>query len=664
MPFWWNRRKKPWYGWRFKTRRYRRRRWPRRRRRTLYKRRRTRRANRRRRRRKYKVKRKKKQIIVRQWQPQSIRKCKITGIEPLVVGAEGAQIDCYTLTKTDYVPPKVPWGGGFGIENFSLKYLYSEYSYHNNYWTSSNSQKDLCRYMGCKITVFRHDYIDFILSYDTQPPHVLNKYTFPACHPHQQLLQKHHKIILSKLSNPNGKYHKTFRIRPPKQMLSKWFFTKAFAPHSLVVLKVAAANFRHANLSGKNTNMLVSLHSLNLSFYKNPDWAQQKTSGPYMPYNQIQNNLQYVVVINKVETQKTMSLTSTSSYSDSIDYDKGWFNPMFLQAKYIGTKGSPTATHQIIAARYNPNIDDGVGNQIYCVSTLASTYDPPRTDKQLLIEGLPLWLGLYGYYSFVKAVKTEDFLKAHVIVLSSKSLYCYPEIGSCTRYVFIDFDYITGKKPYDQVITTQQKKLWYPDMHWQKKSMNAIVESGPFIPKLSEETYSTWEINSRYSFYFKWGGAQTDEPNIKNPEELPTYDVPDSMPKAIQIVNPEKQAPETILHPWDYRRGFIKEKALKRMCTNLETDSEFQYSPETTPKKKQRMQATLPNPQQENQEIKSCLLSLCEENTWQEAKEGNLQQLIQQQQQQQQKVKYNMLKLLIDLKEKQRMLQYHTGLLD
>lgn len=448
-------------------------------------------------------------------------------------------------------------------------------------------------------------------------------------------------------------------------MLSKWFFTKTFAPHSLVVIKIAAANFRNSSLSGKNQNMLVSLLSLNLSFYRNPDWAQQKSTAPYMPYNQVPNKLSYVIK-NKQgkETECQMSLTSTSSYSDSIDYDKGWFNPQFLQAIRIGTLQHPTATHQVIAARYNPNIDDGVGNQIYCVSTLASTWDPPKSDKQLLIEGMPLWLGLYGYYNYVKAVKTEDFLRAHVIVLSSKSLYCYPEIGSCTRYVFIDQEYIQGKKPYDQLITTQQKKLWYPDMHWQKKSMNSLIECGPFIPKYAEETYSTWEANCRYSFYFKWGGANTDEPNIKNPEELPTYDVPDSMPKRIQIVNPEKQAPETIIHPWDYRRGIIKEKALKRMCSNIETDTEFQYSPETTPKKKQRLQAALPVPEKKDQEIKACLLSLCEENTYQETQEQNLQQLILQQQQQQQQLKYNMLKLILDLKEKQKILQYHAGVLD
>lgn len=558
----------------------------------------------------------------------------------------------------------MPWGGGFSVQNYNLKYLYSEYQYHNNIWTSSNSQKDLCRYTGGYIKLFRHDTQDFVFSYDLQPPHELTKYTFPSCHPHQMLLQKRHKILLSKQTNPKGKLYRKIRFKPPKQMMNKWFFAKNFSPTSLIVFKAAVCNFRQANLSGKNQNMLVNCLSLNLSFYKNPYWAQKPTSGGYKPYNNIQSELKYVVKQGGQEVQKSMDAKATTDYTISISYEKGWFGPNFLSAIKIGEIASPTATHQILTVRYNPNIDNGNNNQIYCTSTLASSWAPPTKDKQLLIEGMPLWLGLYGYYSFVRSVKTEDFLRAHVICIRSPALYCYPEIGSCDTYVFIDPEFIVGKRPYDQLITKQQKALWYPDMHWQKKTMNALVESGPFIPKLSDETYSNWELNSRYCFYFKWGGPYTDEPDIANPEMLPTYDVPDSMQKTIQIVNPEKQSPETIIHPWDYRRGLIKEKALKRMCSNISTDTEFQPVTETTPKKKPRLRATLPNPEEETQEIQKCLHSLCEESTYQEEEETNLRQLIQHQQYQQQKLKYNMLKLIIDIKEKQRIIQQQTGLLD
>ncbi len=128
---------------------------------------------------------------------------------------------CYTTDKKKYVPPKVPYGGGLGVEVYTLRYLYEEHKLLNNFWTASNILKDLCRYLWCKITVFRHVETDFVVSFDTQPPFHINKYTYPATHPHQQLLNKRKKIILSLASKPTGRYYKKFYIKPTKQMISK-----------------------------------------------------------------------------------------------------------------------------------------------------------------------------------------------------------------------------------------------------------------------------------------------------------------------------------------------------------------------------------------------------------------------------------------------------------
>nr|UHM27330.1 MAG: ORF1 [Torque teno midi virus] len=661
MPFWWRRRRKPWYG-RWRRRRFQR--YKGRKRRRRFTRRRNRRPTRRRRRRRYKVRRKKQKIPVMQWQPDSIRKCKIKGVGILILGAEGTQMDCFTVQKTDYVPPKIPWGGGFGVENFTLSYLYEEHKFTNNIWTHTNIGKDLVRYLHCKINLFRHPDTDFVVNYNRQPPHRIDKWTFPSTHPQMLLLQKHKKIILSKQSKPNGKYVVKLRIKPPKQMLTKWFFSKPFCESSLVLLQGAAANFRYSHLTGKNTNMQVTIYSLNIKFYQIPNWAnaQPSTSGGYLPYPNITLPLKYVVKDTPPIQEQEMPVELKTNYEKSVAHDTGWFKPQFLLAKYVKQGAAHLAVHQTIAARYNPLIDDGKGNEVYVVSNLQNSWKNV-SDKQFLITDTPLWLALFGYYSFILTIKTPDYLKAHVVVLKSKAIYCYPEIGSCDLYCPIDWDYMTGKKPYEQVITKTQLARWYPDMSWQKKTLNAIVECGPFIPQYSDETYSTWELKYDYSFYFKWGGPHDPEQEIKDPKQLDTYDVPDTMPQTIQIRNPAKQTTETILHPWDFRRGIIKKGALKRMYQNLETDTEFQYSPEETPQKKRRG-AALRNPQEENQEIQECLQALCEKSTCQEEETKDLQQLIQQQQHQQQELKYSILKLLFDLKEKQRMLQYHTGLLE
>nr|UHM27039.1 MAG: ORF1 [Torque teno midi virus] len=663
MPFWWRRRRKPWYG-RWKRRRPQR--YKRRRTRRRFPRRRNRKTYRRRRRRKTKVRRKRAKLPVQQWQPDSIRKCKIKGIGLLVLGAEGTQMYCYTTNRNDYVPPKVPYGGGFGAEQYTLKYLYEEYTLHNNIWTHTNLYKDLCRYLWCKIIFYRHQNIDFITSYSRQPPFDINKWTYPACHPQQQLLQKHKKIILSLKSKPNGKYTKKMFIKPPKQMLSKWFFTKTFCEFPLFFLKGAALNLRFSFLTQTNENLLVNLISLNTGFYKLPNWMERQTSSGYLPYPNISSTLQYKYKV-KGGTEQTASISEgiTTDYSKSVNYDTGWFKPQFLQSTQILQSGTILATHATIAGRYNPTVDTGEKNKIYLVSTYSHDWNPPTTDKQILITGVPLWLGLYGFYSYIRTVKPKDYFRTHVVVLESPAIYCFPEIGSCTKYIPIDLEYIQGKKPYERPVTTADKNLWVPTMEWQIKTLNAIVESGPFVPNLSEERESSWELKYHYNFYFKWGGPEMPDQEVKNPQDFSIYNVPDTMPKTVQITNPEKQSTESYIHPWDIRRGVIKESALKRMFQHLETDTEFEYSTEEAPqKKKKRLGAALRDPQEETKEIQDCLLSLCEENTCQEQETKTLQQLIQQQQQQQDQLKYNILRLLMDLKDKQRMLQLQTGMLE
>nr|UHM27230.1 MAG: ORF1 [Torque teno midi virus] len=664
MPFWWRRRKKPWFYNRGRI--FRKRKWRTRRKRIYKRRRATRPYRRRRRRRRYKVRRKKRKLTVQQWQPDSIQKCKIRGLGTLVLGAEGTQMNCYTVEKHKYVPPKVPWGGGIGYENITLNYLYEEYQYKDNIWTTSNKYKDLCRYTGTSITLYRHPETDFVVTYERQPPAVFNKYTFPSCHPQMLLLDKRKRIILSQASKPNGKYKTKLKIKPPKQMLSKWFFTKDFSKFNLYTLKASACNLRYSHLSNTNQNMLVSIYSLNTSFFQIPNWANaaQTPTGPYKPYPTITLPLSYKDAAGNSKQMNFNSTTAEHKYYESINYDTGWFKKEFLTASEILTQhGTHTATKPIIISRYNPNKDSGEGNEIYVVSNLATNW-AQVSDKQFSITGLPLWLGLYGYYSFIYQMKTPDYFKAHIVVLKSPAIYCYPEIGSCDKYCPIDLTYLQGKKPYDQVITNQGKKLWYPDMTWQQQTLNAIVESGPFIPQYSQERNSTWELKYNYTSYFKWGGPLVSDKEIKNPKDLDTYDVPDTFQSAIQIVNPEKQTPETIFHPWDYRRGIIKDRAIKRMCENLSTDTEFQCSPEKIRKKKERVGAAIQNPEKETQKVQAYLHCLCEENICQTEENQDLQQLIHQQQEQQQRVKYSILKLLLDLKKKQRQLQYHTGLLE
>nr|UHM26699.1 MAG: ORF1 [Torque teno midi virus] len=676
MPFWWGRRKKFWYGRsrfrrRFKT--YKKRR-PRRR----FTRRRARKAPRRRRRRRYKVRRKKKTIIMRQWQPDSIVKCRIKGTGTLVLGANGRQFVCYTNVKQQLTPPKAPCGGGFGYEQYSLQYLYREYTFRNNIWTKTNILKDLVRYLGVQFTFYRHQDIDFIIAYDRQPPFTANEYTYLQCHPQQMLLNKHKIILLSKYTKPNGKLKKKIKIRPPKQMITKWFFQKQFANYPLLSIRASAASFNYPHLGCCNTNLILTFSYINIQFYKNGNWGFHQTgTATYVPYVGVPSPLYFWFkppingdiappgLENKYYFKYEKSQMPT--YDASINRDTGWFQPNILKAIRVTkdtTWSSFTANTPLNTCRYNPTVDDGAGNEVWLHSILKSDYEKPKVDSLLIMKDLPLWLILYGWLSYVIMVKKDQmFFNTYCLVIKSKALYL-TGIGATEYVIPIDSDFVQGKWPFEEPVTHYEHQHWYPNIYHQLTIINSIVCCGPYVPKIDQsEKKSTWELNYFYNFFFKWGGPEVTDQQVADPQTKDTYDVPDKITGTIQVRNPSKQSYETLIHPWDYRRGIIKKSALKRMYENLSIDTSFEA--DAVPHKKKKITGPeLTVPQEENEEILSCLHSLCEENIFQETEETDLHQLIRQQQQQQEQLKYNILKIISDLKEQQVNLQLQTGLLN
>ncbi len=207
------------------------------------------------------------------------------------------------------------------------------------------------------------------------------------------------------------------------------------------------------------------------------------------------------------------------------------------------------------------------------------------------------------------------------------------------------------------------KAKWFPTVRKQMQTLNAIIMAGPFIPKFDNIKLSTWELHSKYTFYFKWGGSQLPDQDTANPKHQHHYVVPDKLKQAIQVTDPKSQKKETILHSWDFRRGLATKSAIKRMYENLQSDANLSTDTEQSPQKKFKGTA-IPVQENKEKEIQSCLLSLFEENTFQEEETSdNLKQLIKQQQEQQQLIKLNLLQLISDLKKKQQTIQLQTGLL-
>ncbi len=497
-------------------------------------------------------------------------------------------------------------------------------------------------------------------------PFLLEKPTYMNCHPIALLLSQHKRVILSKRSDPKAKNRVTLIIKPPKQMITKWFFTKQFALFDLLQIQAAACTLNYPKLGCCNENLIISIFYINPQFFQDSQWAQYTTSA-YKPYQTIDTQLTYHYKIGNQTGQYKpdfFNKTGQQAYYESISLDKGWFSPKIMNTQYITQSGSEThlAAIPVGAARYNPEIDDGKGNEIYLVSVTTGHYNKP-TEDNLVFRGLPLWLMFFGLYSFIKKIKTASFLPLHMFVVKSEYILPKPKDPQKQYFPFIDLNFINGKNPYNSYISSTQRQTWYPTCEHQVETINSFVKCGPFVPKLDNDRDSTWELPFKSTFYFKWGGPQMPNQNVSDPKDKTSYIVPDTVQEGLQITNPLKQKAESLLHEWDYRRGLIKQKllsecsktlALNQMCTHLQRRQE----------KDKRVENSLHYQEEENQEIKTCLLSLCESSSSEKEEEKKIYlHLIQQQQQQQKQLKLQLLTLIKDLKEKQNALQLQTGVI-
>ncbi len=312
---------------------------------------------------------------------------------------------------------------------FSLGYLYEEYKFRRNIWTKSNIAKDLARYIRCKLVFYRHPETDFIVRYDRQPPFPLEPLTYPSCHPQNLLLGKHKFLVLSKSTKPNGKLTKKKIIKPPKQMLTKWFFQHDLSTAPLFQLTASAANFQYSHIGCCNKNTIVTFKALNPGWFQIGSWAQfRQQTTPYLPYRAVFSHLYFwdtsnwpADSLNQQQHQRFINDHSFQvkhdTYSDSVGYSTGFFSPKSLNAVLITTeltKASHIGTLPLITCRYNPAKDDGVGNTVWLHSNLSHGYDKPTQDKTIIIKNLPLWMIFYGWLSYVQYIK-KDFRFFNII---------------------------------------------------------------------------------------------------------------------------------------------------------------------------------------------------------------------------------------------------------
>nr|UGV34667.1 MAG: ORF1 [TTV-like mini virus] len=584
MPYYW----RPW-------RRYRRRLWRRRARAPFRK-----RLWRRRWRRRTRVRKKLKKITVKQWQPDTIRRLKITGNYPLYEGTRERTTNNMTQYLESIAPYRIPGGGLWSVSRFSLETLYKLHTKARNWWTTSNCQLPLIRYNGCKIKLHRSLNTDYIFVWANCGDLTATEKLYQSAQPSVLLLNKRKVIVTCDNGHRHKKPYKTIRIKPPAMWENKWYFQKDVATIPFLLILTSAASLNRYYLSSRSESNTIGFTSLNTEFFKLHNFKTPLATTGYRPNNEwylytwvgTQTDITKITYSNLIYLGNTKDWgpgkpigqdpTQAKKYFEKLsNWGNPFYGPYFDNTHLLITQknfndilanmgDTPTKTIEGFTnmtqpvtwnCRYNPEADNSHNAAFITpiTGTTAIPWQEPH-DQRLITDGLPLWLLLHGWTDYhAKAQDIQRLMTDNIVAIVSD----YIEPHNHTYYVPLDQDFIQGQSPYQQNSRKDYDELnWHPKLNFQIRSLNEIVNSGPATPKLPPDTST--EAHITYSFYFKLGGCPPPMDDVCDPATRNKYPTPNNILSSTLLQNP--QAPiEYFLSKFDERRGQLTEPAAKRI---------------------------------------------------------------------------------------------------
>nr|USL90627.1 MAG: ORF1 [Torque teno virus] len=639
MPWWWGRwrrrrwgrrRRRPWRLRRRRSRRSFRRRGRGRyvsrrgRRRKFWRRR--RRGRRRGRRRKHKQ-----TLVIRQWQPDVVKHCKITGWMPLIICGSGSTQMNFITHMDDTPPMGYTYGGNFTNLTFSLEGIYEQFLYHRNRWSRSNHDLDLARYRGTTLKLYRHATVDYIVSYNRTGPFEISDMTYLSTHPAMMLLQKHRIVVPSFLTKPKGRRSIKIRIKPPKLMLNKWYFTKDICSMGLFQLQATACTLHNPWLRDTTKSPVIGFRVLKNSIYtdlsnlpekdgtrqairkhlhptsltgsppnaKGWEYSYTKLMAPTYyeanrnsTYNWLNYQTNYETTFKKFSEKQTEKLKliqneymyhypGTQTFDiiskNTLSHDYGIYSPYWLTPTRISLDWATPWTY----VRYNPLSDKGLGNCIYAQWCSESSNAVDQRKSKCILRDLPLWCMCYGYIDWiVKSTGVSSAVTDMRVMI--RCPYTEPALVGAsqeTGYCVVSDTFCNGDMPFlAPYIPINWWVKWYPNIAHQKEVLEAIVDCGPFVPR--DQSSPSWEITIGYKMDWLWGGSPLPSQAIDDPCQKPTHELPDPdrHPRMLQVSDPTQLGPKTVFHKWDWRRGMLSKRSIKRVQENS-SDDEYVTGP-------------------------------------------------------------------------------------
>nr|UJI58607.1 ORF1 [Anelloviridae sp.] len=611
MPYFYRR---PWNSYYYRRRRTFRRRRPR----PPFRRRRFRRRVRR-----YNYKQKLKRLILREWQPKTIRKLTIKGLICLLQCNHNRIPFNYVMYENSTVPAHISGGGGFSIIQFSLENLYEQHEYLRNYWTTGNINTPLIRYHGCTLKLYKSKHIDYLLRPQNYYPMTSQQLTYTSMQPNMLMMLKGTIKVPSKQTTNSKKSFKKIRLPPPSLFQNKWYFQKDIAKTPLLLLQTSATTLDSYYIAPTSENNNITIKTLNTKLIENTYWNKDysKTTNGYSfqtqgtiskflwaavsdtPNAQLKANELIYLGLTKtfIRGEAKVEIHSTAvtweRYTQDSTYWGNMFYPEYLQGDLrifqstmswsefktftstnkentlVGTKITEIVNPLIITLRYNPNTDSGIHNNFYLLSNsiARSQYDPPE-NLNLQLDGFPLWTTVYGFTDYIKKLQiTQRTDNDYFLTISTDTTRPIWE-----KLLILDNDFIEGKSPGQSKPDAWDADRWYPQLQYQTNSMNNIALTGPGAPKLIG--LKSEEVKIQYTFKFKLGGNPPPMAEIHNPIQQATFPIPSNMQRTNSLQSPTTPV-ELYLQSFDQRRDQLTKTAIHRISKDYRTEKTLVKTP-------------------------------------------------------------------------------------
>lgn len=573
------------------------------------------------------------------------------------------------------MPPHWPGGGGFSITKYSLEGLYEQHELDRNWWTVTNANLPLIRYINCTLKFYRSEDVDYVVHIYTCQPMLATSQLYLSCQPSMMMMNHKSIFIASKRTKKFGKNYKKITVKPPSQLQNRWYFSKDLCKQGLLLLTCAACSFDHYYISTQAESSSLSFYSLNTNMFKMHNFQQPPVFG-YSPYaegtqekhlwatdNEAEiTNITFSELIYLGETkidQPGQKLKTFDTWDKAFETWKNWGNPFSNENLtvpdhiLVSTKSLQTLktiygqsdfktkklqagdftyiTEPLIyQCRYTPDRDTGKDTIAYILSTIKDTtfLDPPHKEE-FIIEGYPLWLLLFGWLDWQRNLKEATNIdRSYMLVVQSP--FINPKLP---YYIFLDDPFIEGHSPYTskhdtKLQTDTDKNNWFPCTLYQHQTIEKIISSGPGTAKI--EGKSSVEAKLEYRFRFKFGGCPPKTEQITDPCDQPIYPVPGDRQNVYSLQNPNIP-PETFIWHFDTKRDILTESAAKRIKTDFShgkslftTTGKMQLEPATSDKTPETTPETSEN------EEETLLLQLQQQRRKRKRLQHKLLQLIQQ----------------------------------